>query len=231
MKTDFCGMEKTSLVDYEGKIACVLFVGGCNFRCPFCHNSDLVLNSNQTPKLTEEEILDYLQKRKDILDGVVITGGEPTLYPSIFEIIPKIKSIGLLVKLDTNGTNPQVIQKLVEQNLIDYIAMDIKNGLSSYSKTIGTETDLNKIKQSIEYIKNCGLSYEFRTTLVKELHAERDIKEIAVMLKDCKKLFLQKFVDSGSCIKNNLHEIPKEQAQNFKNILTPYVKKVELRGY
>ena len=228
----FMGIEKLSLVDYEGKLACTLFTNGCNFKCPFCHNSSLVINYDNNNYIEDEEIYSYLEKRKKQIDAVVITGGEPTLMPNLIEHITKIKQLGYLVKLDTNGTNPDLIKKLLDLNLIDYIAMDIKNSYDKYDVTTGIKNiSLDNIKQSINLILNCNIDYEFRTTLVKEFHNEEDIKEIALMIKGAKKYFLQCFIDKGTCIKNDLHEVSKEETLKFKQILEQTISYVSLRGY
>ena len=228
----FMGIEKLSLVDYEGKLACTLFTNGCNFKCPFCHNSSLVTNYDNNNYIEDEEIYLYLEKRKKQIDAVVITGGEPTLMPNLIEHITKIKQLGYLVKLDTNGTNPDIIKKLLDLNLIDYIAMDIKNSYNKYDVTTGIKNiSLDNIKQSINLILNCNIDYEFRTTLVKEYHNEEDIKEIALMIKGAKTHFLQCFIDKGTCIKNDLHEVSKEDALKFKQILEHTISYVSLRGY
>lgn len=227
----FVGMEKLSLVDYEGKLACTLFTNGCNFKCPFCHNSSLVIKDNYN-YIEDEEILSYLQKRTKQLDAVVITGGEPTLMSNLIDQIKKIKQLGFLIKLDTNGSNPDTIKYLVENKLIDYIAMDIKNSFEKYSLTTGINNiNIDNIKDSINYIMNCNIDYEFRTTLVKELHNENDIIEISNIIKGAKKYFLQCFVDRGECIKDNLHKIEKEEALKFKQILEETISCVSLRGY
>lgn len=230
MKEIFVGIEKLSLVDYEGKIACTLFTQGCNFKCPFCHNKDLVLNINNY--LNENEIISFLQKRTKQLDAVVITGGEPTLIKELPEVIKTIKKMGYLIKLDTNGTNLKMIKQLVENNLIDYIAMDIKNGYTKYNLTCGTNNiNINNINETINYIMNCGIDYEFRTTLVKEFHKEEDIYEIKEMIKGAKKYYLQCFTNNENCISSNLSKLDKEQALKYKKILEDSIKKVELRNY
>jgi len=227
----FVGMEKLSLVDYEGKLACTLFTNGCNFKCPFCHNSTLVVKDNYS-YIEDEEILLYLEKRKKHLDAVVITGGEPTLMNELIDKIKKIKQLGYLIKLDTNGSNPEIVKQLVENNLVDYIAMDIKNSFDKYPLTTAINTiNLDKIKQSINYIMNCNIDYEFRTTLVKEFHTEEDIIKIAHMINGSKKYFLQCFVDRGECIKSDLHKIEKEEALKYQDILQDYIQVVKLRGY
>ena len=232
MKDLICGFEKMSMVDYDGKICATLFLGNCNFRCPFCHNSSLVLNYQNIEKYTIEEILAYLNKRIGIIEAVCITGGEPTIYPDLEEIIRKIRSLGLLIKLDTNGSNPKVIKDLVNKGLIDYIAMDIKNSFSKYQKTTSIiNLDIDKILESIDFIKQSKIDYEFRTTLVKEFHNIDDIKEIANTLIGSKKYCLQCFVDNGECISSGLHKIDKEEVEGYKVLLEKYVDKVILRNY
>ena len=170
-------MEKLSVVDFDNKVSCTLFTNGCNFKCPFCHNSSLVLS--KVPPLDFNVILDYLKTRKNIIDAAVITGGEPTLLDGLKEKIIEIKKLGFLIKLDTNGTNPACLQELINEKLIDYVAMDIKNGPTNYAKTIGlTSYDLTNIKKSIDILKKGTIDYEFRTTLVKEFHSQSDMKEI-----------------------------------------------------
>ena len=229
---EFAGLQKISLVDYEGKVACTLFTAGCNFRCPFCHNSDLVIYAKNVNYIPFDEILDYLNKRKGMLDAVVITGGEPTLMPDLKEKLYEIKKLGYKIKLDTNGTNPDIVKELVDLKLIDYVAMDIKNSYEAYSKTIGLESyDSNKILESINYLLSGEVDYEFRTTLVKEFHSDEDIKNIAKMIQSAKRYYLQEFKNSDHCIESSLHEVPLNDAMRFKSILLPYIKEVKLRGY
>jgi len=226
----FVGIKKLSLLDYPGKVACILFTNKCNFYCPFCHNGLTLLPSNDF--LPFEDILTFLKSRKGVLDGVVITGGEPTLLPDLIERISDIKKLGYLVKLDTNGSHPEVVKRLLDLKLIDYIAMDIKNSLENYSNTIGkVSLSLDTIKESINLIKTSGIEYEFRTTLVKEFHDEQSISDMAKLLKGSKALFLQKFVVSDGVINKNLHQIDEDLANKFVNILRQYIDKVELRGY
>lgn len=232
MKDLICGFEKMSMVDFDGKITATLFLGNCNFRCPFCHNSSLVTNYQNIEKYTIEEILTYLNKRKGIIEAVCITGGEPTIYPDLEELIRKIKSLDLLIKLDTNGSNPKVIKDLVSKGLIDYIAMDIKNSFTKYPQTTSIiNLDVSKIKDSIEFIMKSGVDYEFRTTLVKEYHNLDDIKEIANILKGSKKYFLQCFVDNGECLKKGLHKIDKDEVEGYQVLLSKFIEKVSLRNY
>ena len=223
------GFQKLSLVDFDGHISATIFVSGCNFACPFCHNAGLVNGSE--PQISESEVLEYLSKRFGLLDGVCVSGGEPTLYPDLPKFISKLKSIGYLVKLDTNGTNPEMVKYLVENKLVDYIAMDIKNSEDNYNKTIGKDYDFSKIKTTIEYIINCGVDYEFRTTLVKSLHTFEDIQKIAKLIAGAKKYYLQKFVDSGNCISNGLTAIDKKTATEYLEYLQKFIPSTKLRGY
>lgn len=232
MKDKFIGMEKLSLVDYEGKLACTLFTAGCNFKCYFCHNSGLVINPEFNTEIEDEVILDYLNKRKKQIDAVVITGGEPTLMPNLELKIKKIKELGFLVKLDTNGTNPDIVKVLVNKNLIDYIAMDIKISPTKYPLITGIDSiDIQKIKESANFIMNSGIDYEFRTTLVNEFHKLEDIKEMEYLIKGAKKIYLQCFIDNGYCINQGLSKVDKNKALLFKEELEKFVDKVYLRNY
>ncbi len=189
-----------TLLDYPGRVACTIFLGGCNFRCPFCHNAGLVLGKN-TESFSEEEILSYLEKRKGLLDGICITGGEPTLRPDLLDFIKKIKALGYAVKLDTNGSNPTLLKRLVKEGLIDYVAMDIKNCIRKYPETCGDMSlNLSPIKESIAFLLEGSIDYEFRTTIVKELHTIEDIETLSCEIKGAKRYFLQNFVDSGDLL-------------------------------
>lgn len=223
------GLQKLSLVDFDGHMSATIFVPHCNFNCPFCHNSGLVKGLEEI--IPEKEIIEYLTKRKGLLDSVVISGGEPTIYPDLIEFISKIKEMGYLVKLDSNGTNPEMLKKLVENSLIDYIAMDIKNSLAKYPITADADIDTKNITESIHYIMNSGIDYEFRTTLVNEFHTSEDMKDIGKLIKNAKKYFLQKFEDSGHCIRENLHEVSKADANKFLKVVQNYIPNTKLRGY
>ncbi len=228
---DFVGIEKLSLVDFDEKISCVLFMQGCNFRCPFCHNRDLALSKIDT-FIPFQDVLDYLSSRKNIIDAVVVSGGEPTLMPDLKEKITKIKNMGFLVKIDTNGTNFNVLKDLIDNKLIDYVAMDIKNDFANYPLTAGVSNiDYSNIKKSIEYLINGSIDYEFRTTLVKEFHSEESIKNMSVLLKGAKKLFLQKYIASDSCFNSKLNFVEKKVSQHYIEILKENIDSVELRGY
>lgn len=223
------GFQKLSLVDFDGHISATIFASGCNFACPFCHNSGLVQGAE--PTLNENEILEYLKKRFGLLDSVCISGGEPTLYPDLPKFIEKIKALGYIIKLDSNGTNLDMLKYLVENKLIDYIAMDIKNSFEKYSSTIGKEFDTEILRDSIKYIMSCGIDYEFRTTLVQELHSKEDIEDISKMIKGAKRYYLQKFEDSGHCIKQGLSAVPKNVANEYVEILKKNIPNTCLRGY
>ena len=224
------GLQKLTLLDFPRKTACTIFTGGCNFRCPFCHNGDLVLGNLPEP-INTDELFAFLKKRSGVLDGVCITGGEPLLSPDIDSFIKEIRKLGYLIKLDTNGSNPEYLKNLVEQGLVDYVAMDIKNSKDAYPKTVGIDNfDVSPISESVEFLKNSKTDYEFRTTIVKEFHTEDDIMKIGEWLKDSKKYFLQNFVDSESVIKKGLHSVDESELKNWKDILTRYIDFVEIRG-
>ena len=225
------GFEKLSMVDFPGHLCCTVFTGGCNFKCPFCQNSDLVKMQNLR-EINHDEIFSYLSKRKGVIDSVCVSGGEPTIYPDLEQFIVKIKSLGFLVKLDTNGTNYEMLKRLIEKNLVDYVAMDIKNSLSAYGETAGTNfVDLENIKKSVELLKRNLVDYEFRTTLVKQFHSTSTITEMANWLDGAKRIFLQHFVDNGTCLQKGLNEVKKQDAEKFLDILKNHVNHVELRGY
>ena len=192
------GIEKSSFIDYPGKICTVYFTPGCNFRCAYCHNSPAVMGKGELIK--EEEILLYLEKRKKFVDAVCISGGEPTLQQGLDLFIKKLKSKGFFVKLDTNGTNPDILQKLLDKKLIDYVAMDIKGPLYKYSLLAGIEVAVEPIKESINIIKNSKIDYEFRTTICKELLSPNDIRDIANLLKGSKAYYLQNFKDGDTIL-------------------------------
>ncbi len=198
------GLQKLTLLDFPEKTACTIFTYGCNFRCPFCHNA-LLVTEKMTDIIPEDEIFSFLRKRSGILDGVCITGGEPTNQKDLISFMKKVKELGYLIKLDTNGYNPDMLESILKDGLADYVAMDLKNSLEKYSLTAGINTDTEKIKRSIELIKNSSVDYEFRTTVVKELHFDEDIEKICDLAGKASKLFLQQFKDSGNLISEGLH--------------------------
>ncbi|NBI05528.1 anaerobic ribonucleoside-triphosphate reductase activating protein [Senegalia massiliensis] len=215
---DICEMEKSSFIDYPNKISTVLFIKGCNFRCPYCHNSH-ILNSKES--IDETYILTFLENRKKYIEAVTITGGEPTLYNELYTLISKIKNKNFYVKLDTNGTNPDMLNRLVQDNLIDYIAMDIKTSFSEYNKVTNSLVDINKIKKSIKVIKNSNIDYEFRTTVCKELISEYNILDIAKHLNGSQKYILQNFRDGDTILGgiNKYHSYKLEKLQEIKCII------------
>ena len=223
------GLQKTTLLDYPGKVACTIFTGGCNFRCPFCHNASLVtkIDDNNIP---EEEILSYLSKRKGILDGVCVTGGEPLLQNDIIPFLKKIKDIGLAVKLDTNGAYPERLRSIIDKKLVDYVAMDIKNSKEKYALTAGAHVDIDKITESVEILKSSDVSYEFRTTIVRELHSPEDMKSIGEWIAGASKYFLQSFTDSGEIIDEGYSAHSPEDMKKLLDIATQYVPGTALRG-
>ncbi|MBQ8596445.1 MAG: anaerobic ribonucleoside-triphosphate reductase activating protein [Lachnospiraceae bacterium] len=194
------GLNKTTLLDYPGRIAATVFTGGCNFRCPFCHNAGLVLSPSSAETYSEEDVFSFLQKRKNVLQGVCITGGEPTLQADLPEFIGRIKALGYAVKLDTNGYKPKVLKDLLEANLLDYVAMDVKNCLEKYELTTGVKVDTEQIKESVAILKSAGIDYEFRTTIVKEFHQREDMIKLGEWIKGCPKYYLQQFVESENII-------------------------------
>ena len=225
-----CGLNKTTLLDYPGHVAATIFFGGCNFRCPFCHNGDLVLNSGEMLGYNEEEVLTFLKKRKNVLEGVCITGGEPTLYNQLPDFITKIKELGYKVKLDTNGSCPNMIETLIEKKLIDYIAMDIKAPISDYDKVCGVAVDIEKVKRSVKLLKEGKVPYEFRTTVVKELHSKKAIMEIAEWIKGADNYYLQNYQETDKNICRGFASMTKEELFALENELRKYVKNVKVRG-
>lgn len=210
------GFQKLSLVDFPKKVSCVIFTEGCNYRCPFCYNSSLVYDK-RADQYEEEEILEYLDKRKNILDAVVISGGEPTLQKDLIKFIKKIRKLPVLIKLDTNGTNPDILEKLINEKLIDYVAMDIKNSFDKYLLTTGVENArLDNIRKSIEILKRKEIDYEFRTTIVKEFHTKEDIKKIKENIDDSK-YYLQNFSDNENVYYAGLHAFDDCELLDIKN--------------
>lgn len=230
---NFKGFIETSFVDWDGKISSVLFTGGCDFRCPFCYNSSLVLTPEKNDDYPMEVILSFLKEHNDFIDGVVITGGEPTLHG--YELVAfcrEMKGLGLLVKLDTNGTGPQVIKLLLEENLVDFIAMDFKGPFSRYELYSGVNAPVDKIKESFEIIKNSSIDYEFRTTIVPTLHTNADIEQMAQFIGD-ENWILQKFQPKLECIDMKLSRVKKhsdERMEEIQQVARKYAKYVRWRG-
>lgn len=226
------GLQKMTLLDYPGKVACTVFLGGCNFRCPFCHNPDLVFASATKACISEQEFFEFLSQRKGFLEGVCITGGEPLLEKGLDEFIRKIGSLGFLVKLDTNGSFPDRLNALVNNHLVDYVAMDIKNSREHYGTTIGIPAyDTTNVEQSVAILMEGTFPYEFRTTLVREYHTQSDILAIGAWLQGCQAYFLQTFVDSGNLLgKESLTAFSHEEMQGFKNLLKSHIGTISIRG-
>ena len=198
------GWQKTSLIEYPEHISAIIFIWGCNFLCPYCHNPELVKKRLQPKLLPAEEIFAFLAKRKNVLEAVSITGGEPLLYPEIIDFIKRIKTLSYLVKLDTNGTNPFLLEKIIDLKLVDYIAMDIKAPLEKYEKITGVRVDLEKIKKSIKLIMNSGIKYEFRSTILPALHDQEDVMGMARLIQGAKRYYLQNFVNQGKLLDETL---------------------------
>ena len=225
------GLQKLTLLDYPGKMACTVFTAGCNLRCPFCHNSRLVIDPEKQSEYSDEEIFAFLKKRAGILDGVAITGGEPLLQNDIEEFISRVKELGYSVKLDTNGTFPEKLRSLVDKGLVDYVAMDIKNSPELYAETIGISGyDISKIKESIAFLLEGKVDYEFRTTVVREFHSVFGMNNLGEMIKGAKRHYLQGFIDSGETIGFGMSAVPKEEMEQMKNIMLQYVDFCEIRG-
>ena len=225
------GFNKTTLLDYPGRVAATIFMGGCNFRCPFCQNGDLALYPERQAVISKEEIFAFLKKRKGLLTGVCITGGEPTLSKDLEEIIGEIKDIGYQIKLDTNGYRPEVIAKLLEKQLLDYIAMDMKNSSEKYRETAGISfLDIGKIRESIHTIMESGICYEFRTTMVKEFHKKEDMRLIGEEIRGAEAYFLQGYQESERVIMSGLHSYTKKEMEELAEEIAPYVKRAEIRG-
>lgn len=227
------GLQKTTLVDYPGRVAATVFLTGCNFRCPFCYSSELVLPEKikKQPKISEKEFFDFLGKRKGLLQGVVICGGEPTCSQDLPEFIRKIKEIGFLVKLDTNGSNPRILKKLIEEKLIDYVAMDVKAPREKYEKTVGVKVKIQDIEESVNILKEGKVDYEFRTTVVPTLHSREDVVEIAKWIGPAKNFYLQNFRPEKT-IDPQLEKIkpyPEEFLEELKKEISPYFETCQIR--
>ncbi len=236
------GFNKTTLLDYPEHIAATVFTGGCNFRCPFCHNGELVLDPAGQPSIAEEEVLSYLKKRQGILQGVCVTGGEPTLQKDLKEFLRKIKELGYPIKLDTNGYMPGVLWNLLQEHLIDYVAMDIKASRENYARAAGLKNmDLSRIEESIGILKSSGIPYEFRTTVVKGIHTVGEFEEIGRWIEGCPAYYLQNYQENDNCLYrmtqagDNPAESPfgafsGEKLEQMAELARKYVGKVTLRG-
>lgn len=224
------GLQKMTLLDFPGHVACTVFLGGCDFRCPYCHNFELA-DGTAKPVMDEEEFLSFLKKRQGLLDGVAITGGEPCLYMDLPDLLRKIRALGFLVKLDTNGYHPQLLKQILDEKLIDYAAMDIKNSPEKYAVTCGVRSvDMDTIRTSIGTLMGSGIDYEFRTTVVEEFHEAADFEEMGKMIRGAKRYFLQSFTDRDSVPFGNLHAPSKESLAQYLSIMKKYVPDSSIRG-
>ena len=225
------GFQKLTLLDYPGKVACTLFTAGCNFRCPFCHNASLVLSPDMSNGIPVEEILAYLSKRTGILEGVCITGGEPLLQRDLPELLQRIKALGYAIKLDTNGFFPDKLKELVQKELVDYVAIDIKNAKDKYAQTVGLSNfDVSKIEESVAFLLSNQVDYEFRTTIVKELHDVVDIQHIGELIKGAPRYYLQNFVDSGELIPEGLNPVEMAVLKEMQKAAQMNIPNTMLRG-
>jgi len=228
------GLQKTTLIDYPGKIAATVFLIGCNFRCPFCYSSELVLPEKieRQPKIPEKDFFKFLKERKELLDGLVLCGGEPTLNKELPNFIKKIKKMGYLVKLDTNGSNPKLLEKLIDGKLVDYIAMDIKGPKEKYSEVAGTKVDIKKIQESIDILKEGKVDYEFRSTIVPSIHTKEDIIEMAKWIRGAKRYYLQNF-RAEKTIDQKFEKIkpyPPEFLLEIQKVIAPFFEVCQVRG-
>ncbi len=230
-RVGIAGLQKTTLLDYPGKIAATVFMGGCNFRCPFCHNASFVLNAGKTENIPEEAFFQFLAERRGLLDGVCVSGGEPLLQNEISGFLSRIKDLGFLVKLDTNGSFPLKLRELVDGGLVDYVAMDIKNSPAGYAKTAGTAAGiLPAVSESVGFLLADPVEYEFRTTVVKDFHNVEDFHAIGKWIRGAKRYFLQHFADSGDLIRPGLCGVEKAELEAFADIVREYVPSVQIRG-
>lgn len=225
------GLNKTTLLDYPGRVAATIFLGSCNFRCPFCQNSGLVLNPAQEPVIPEDEVLSFLKKRRGILEGVCISGGEPTLATDLKDFIHKIRALGYPVKLDTNGTRPDILKDLVSDGLIQMAAVDIKACPDNYPSLTGMlHPALDAVRETVDFLIHGNLDYEFRTTVVKELHNENDFIQIGQWLKGAKAYYLQAYKDSDEVLQPGFSSYSLEELEHFRDILRASIPVVGIRG-
>lgn len=225
------GLQKLTLLDFPGRTACTVFTPGCNWRCPFCHNAALVLRPKSQPEMDLEAFFSFLHKRRGLLDGVAITGGEPTLQRDLPAFIERIRALGFQVKLDTNGTNPAMLRHLLDEKLVDYVAMDIKAGRENYSAVTGTvHPGLEAVEESAAQLMEGTIPFEFRTTVVRELHSSEDFSDIARWLAGGEPYFLQGFKNSGDNISGGYSAYSRQEMEAFRTILRPFIPRTEIRG-
>lgn len=221
------GLQKLTLLDFPGRVACTVFLQGCDLRCPFCHNAGLLRG---VPGISEEELLDFLRRRQGLLDGVAVTGGEPLLAPELPELLGKLRAMGFAVKLDTNGTHPAALRAVLEAGLADYVAMDIKNSPEKYAATCGRDGVLPAVRESAALLMQGRVPYEFRTTVVDELHEPEDFSAIGAWLRGAQRYYLQQFVDSGDVLEAGLHAVSEEKRSRCLAAAREWIPQTELRG-
>lgn len=225
------GFQKTTLLDFPGKVACTVFTGGCNFRCPYCHNASLVLHPDKAPTIVEDEIISYLYKRRGIVDGLCVTGGEPLMNADIESFLRRVKEAGVNIKIDTNGTFPDRLKQLVKDGLCDYVAMDIKNCPEKYGVTVGVPNlVLDGVKKSVDFLLSGAVDFEFRTTTSKELHSPEDFDKIGRWIKGAPRYFIQAYKNSDGQIEGGLTPMTKDEYLECLAKVKPYVKDASLRG-
>ena len=224
------GLQKMTLLDFPGRVACTVFLGGCDFRCPFCHNWEL-LDGSCPPLMDDAELLRFLEKRKGLLDGVCITGGEPMLRPELPQLAEKIKALGYPLKLDTNGNHPDTLRAMLEGGLVDYVAMDVKNAPERYAETVGVpDVDLAPVRESVSLLLEGRVDYEFRTTVIAELHDADSFAAIGEWIRGAKQYFLQPFTDRETVPYQGLNAPPGEKLAEYLEIVRPFVQRAEIRG-
>lgn len=225
------GLQKLTLLDYPRQVACTVFTAGCNFRCPFCHNASLVIDTYHNENIPEGEVFAFLKKRQGILDGVCVSGGEPLIQHGIIKFLERIKELGYAVKLDTNGSFPDKLERAVEEGLVDYVAMDIKNSRENYGRTVGiVDYDIQNIQKSVNFLLSDRVPYEFRTTVVREFHQRSDFEAIAEWIRGAQRYYLQQFVDSGDLIRGGLHGYNRDIMEQALAIVKKSVMLAEIRG-
>lgn len=226
-----CGLQKLTLLDWPGKVACTVFTGGCNLRCPYCHNAGLVLRPNEQPVLDPQEVFDLLEKRKGIIDGVCVTGGEPLIQPDISDFLRSLRQYGVAVKLDTNGFFPDKLKMLIGEGLVDYIAMDIKGDPGRYGELTGVpDLDIEPVKRSVRLLMDGDIPYEFRTTIAAETHSPDDFHKIGQWIQGAKAYYIQGYRDSGDTVGAPLTSPTPAEARAILKVLQLYVPVAELRG-
>lgn len=224
------GLQKMTLLDFPGRVACTVFTGLCDFRCPFCHNFELV-DGRAPAVMEEEELLAFLKKRQGLLDGVAVTGGEPCLHRDLPDLLSRIRDLGFAIKLDTNGNHPEILRQVLERKLADYVAMDIKNRPEKYPVTIGLGAfDLSRVRESISLVMEAAPDYEFRTTVVSEFHEAEDFEGIGRIIRGARAYYLQCFTDRDTVPFGGLHAPSRQEMEKYAGIVSKYVEKVSIRG-